>query len=126
MTASSIGIDTGGTFTDLAVYDAGAGDIRTIKVPSTVADPSEAVMRSLDRLGKEGWANSRIVHGTTVATNILLERKGARLAIVATEGFRDLLEIGRTRRASPGLFNTKFIKAPPLVPRVSRFEVRER
>ena len=126
MTASSIGIDTGGTFTDLAVYDANEGDIRTIKVPSTVADPSEAVMRSLDRLGKEGWAGSRIVHGTTVATNILLERKGARLAILATEGFRDLLEIGRTRRASPGLFNTKFIKAPPLVPRVSRFEVRER
>ncbi|HYC46648.1 MAG TPA: hydantoinase/oxoprolinase family protein [Burkholderiales bacterium] len=122
----SIGIDTGGTFTDLAVYDAERGDIRALKVPSTVGDPSEAIIQVLEKLGTEAWANSRIVHGTTVATNMVLERKGAALGIVTTEGFRDLLEIGRTRRASPGLFNTKFIKAPPLVPRVRRFEVRER
>lgn len=122
----SIGIDTGGTFTDLAVYDAAEGDIRAIKVPSTVNDPSEAVIGVLEKLGPERWANSRIVHGTTVATNMVLERKGAQLAIITTEGFRDLLEIGRTRRASPGLFNTKFVKAPPLVPRVRRFEVNER
>lgn len=122
----SIGIDTGGTFTDLAFYDGEEGVIKAIKVPSTVHDPSQAVLQVLDKLGEARRANARIIHGTTVGTNILLERRGSDLAILGTMGFRDLLEIGRTKRASPGLFNTKFIKQPPLVRRSRRFEVEER
>ena len=122
----NIGIDTGGTFTDLAVYDAAERRIDVAKVTSTPADPSQAVREILDGLGAAAGNGERIVHGTTVATNALLERKGARVAIVTTAGFRDLLEIGRTRRASPGLFNTKFVKPLPLVPRSWRFEVDER
>ncbi|MGE0852675.1 MAG: hydantoinase/oxoprolinase family protein [Hyphomicrobiaceae bacterium] len=122
----SIGIDTGGTFTDLAFYDGEEGVIKAIKVPSTVRDPSQAVLQVLGRLGEARWANARIIHGTTVGTNILLERRGADLAILGTIGFRDLLEIGRTKRTSPGLFNTKFVKSPPLVRRSRRFEIDER
>ena len=123
---NSIGIDCGGTFTDLAVYDEESRTVRVMKVPSTVDDPAEAVRSLLSRLGKSATAGARVVHGTTVATNALLERKGAEMALVTTEGFRDLLEIGRGRRASPGLFNTKYRKPSPLVPRSRRLEVRER
>ena len=122
----SIGIDTGGTFTDLAFYDGLEGVIKVIKVPSTVSDPSQAVLQILDKLGQASRENARIIHGTTVGTNILLERRGSDLAVLGTIGFRDLLEIGRTKRASPGLFNTKFVKQPPLVRRSRRFEIEER
>lgn len=120
---AALGIDTGGTFTDLASIDPETGRIEVTKIPSTPEDPSEAIRELLiDRRGPLG----RVIHGTTVATNALLERKGARVALMTTLGFRDTLEIGRTRRASPGLFNTKFIKQPPLIPRSYRFEVDER
>ena len=122
----SIGIDTGGTFTDLAFYDGVEGVIKVIKVPSTVSDPSQAVLQILDKLGQANREHARIIHGTTVGTNILLERRGSDLAVLGTIGFRDLLEIGRTKRASPGLFNTKFVKQPPLVRRSRRFEIEER
>ncbi len=122
----SIGIDTGGTFTDLAVFDSEDGEIRVAKVPSSPDDPAEAVQQVLSHTGYIVTTGGRIVHGTTVATNILLEHKGAKVAVITTEGFRDLLEIGRTRRASPGLFNTKFTKNAPLVPRSWRLEVNER
>ena len=120
---AAVGIDTGGTFTDLAAFDAETGDIRVAKVPSTPGDPAEAIRTLLD----DGRSPpGRVIHGTTVATNALLERKGARVALITTRGFRDTLEIGNTRRASPGLFDTKFIKPAPLVPRSLRFEVDER
>ncbi|MEK7836029.1 MAG: hydantoinase/oxoprolinase family protein, partial [Pseudomonadota bacterium] len=120
---AAIGIDTGGTFTDLASFDPETATIQVAKVPSTPGDPAEAIRRLLvDRPGPPG----RVIHGTTVATNALLERKGAKVALITTRGFRDTLEIGSTRRASPGLFNTKFIKPAPLVPRSCRFEVDER
>ncbi|MBJ3777104.1 hydantoinase/oxoprolinase family protein [Acuticoccus mangrovi] len=121
-----IGIDTGGTFTDLALHDVTTGRVQIAKVPSTPANPAEAVERILSESRECDAPGSRVVHGTTVATNALLERKGAKLAVVMTKGFRDLLEIGRTRRAGPGLFNTRFVKAPPLVPRSQRIEVDER
>jgi len=122
----SFGIDVGGTFTDLAAYDEASGAFSVAKVPTSPADPSQAVLDVLNSAGMPVTDVGRIVHGTTVATNALLERKGARVALVTTEGFRDLLEIGRTRRASPGLFNTKYVKPTPLIPRSSRLEVRER
>lgn len=122
-----IGIDTGGTFTDLALFDTTEGSITIAKVPSTPDDPAIAVEQIINEISSaNGGEGARVVHGTTVATNALLEEKGARLAIVTTKGFRDLLEIGRTRRASPGLFDTKFVKARPLVPRIRRFEIDER
>jgi N-methylhydantoinase A len=120
---AGIGIDIGGTFTDLAAWDSATGGIRVAKAPTTPGDPAEAV-RAL--LAASPGSIGRVVHGTTVATNALLERKGARVALLTTRGFRDTLEIGRTRRASPGLFNTKFIKPAPLVPRSLRLEVDER
>ncbi len=122
----SIGIDTGGTFTDVAAYDPEAGTIMVAKVPSTPDRPDEAVLQALEGLGLQMDGVERLVHGTTVATNALLERRGARLALITTEGFRDTLEIGRTRRAAPGLFNTKATRPAPLIPRTLRFEVVER
>lgn len=120
---TAIGIDTGGTFTDLATIDPCSGQVTVTKVPSTPADPAEAIRQLLvDRRG----AAEGVVHGTTVATNVVLERKGASVALITTLGFRDSLEIGRTRRGSPGLFNTKFVKHPPLIARSRRFEVDER
>lgn len=121
-----VGVDTGGTFTDLALYNAESGEILVSKIASTPDDPSIAVVDALNAAQFVAGARSRIVHGTTVATNALLEGKGARVATVNTLGFRDLLQIGRTRRASPGLFNTKFVKAPPLVPRPYCLELDER
>ncbi len=121
-----IGIDTGGTFTDVAAYEPESGTITVTKVPSNPARPDEAILQALDTLDLPADLVERLVHGTTVATNALLERRGARLALITNEGFRDTLEIGRTRRAEPGLFNTKATRPQPLVPRTSRFEVSER
>ena len=122
-----MGIDVGGTFTDLAAID-GDGRIRRRKVFSTPDDPSRAVLEGLDLfLGDLGAADStpdEIVHGSTVATNAVLERKGARTAFIATAGFRDLLAIGRQDR--PDLFDFESRRPPPLVPEELSFELTER
>ena len=122
----SVGIDTGGTFTDVAAYDPESGAVTVAKVPSTPDRPDDAVLQALGGLGQEMDGVERLIYGTTVATNALIERRGARLALITTEGFRDTLEIGRTRRAAPGLFDTKATRPEPLVPRPARFEVAER
>jgi len=97
----SIGIDTGGTFTDVVAYGSD-GLMRLTKVPSTPEDPGAAVRRVLDDVLDEWGISSRqivrFVHGTTVATNAVLERKGARIGLLTTEGFKDVLEIGRQNR----------------------------
>jgi len=121
-----LGFDIGGTFTDLSLFDGATGEIRVTKVPSNAAEPYAAVSSGLKDLGVPAAAIHIIIHGTTVTTNALLQRKGARLALVTTQGFGDLIEIGRTMRMVPGLFNTKFVRGEPLVPREMRFEVRER
>jgi len=97
----SIGVDIGGTFTDVVVASSEA-PTRIMKLPSTRRDPSVAVLQALQRIEAE-WGLApqqiiRFVHGTTVATNAVLERKGARVGLIATEGFRDVLEIGRQMR----------------------------
>ena len=92
----SIGIDIGGTFTDFVVYDHVAGRVTTFKLLSTPADPAQAVLEGLRRLSPS--AGHTVVHGSTVATNALLERKGACTAFVTTQGFRDVLQIGRQTR----------------------------
>jgi N-methylhydantoinase A len=123
-----IGIDVGGTFTDLVLYDESTGTLTLEKVASTPDDPAEGIVRGIERAlaksGSDAAAVSFVGHGTTVATNALLERKGAPTALLTTAGFRDLLEIARQKR--PSLYDLLATKPAPLVPRHLRFEVRER
>ena len=118
---SPIGIDTGGTFTDFIWIDA-SGALRLHKQPSTPDDPSRAVLAGLAE--SDAPAAADIVHGSTVATNALLERRGARTALIATVGFADVLAIGRQNR--PDLYALVPQKPPPLVPNRWRFEAHER
>ena len=122
-----IGIDTGGTFTDFAVLN--DGQLLVYKLPSTPADPSRSILRGIEELGiavspAGAPMDSTFVHGSTVATNALLERKGARTALVTTQGFEDVLEIGRQSRAD--LYDLMLERPPVLVPRELRFGIAER
>ncbi|WP_272481780.1 hydantoinase/oxoprolinase N-terminal domain-containing protein, partial [Rhodothermus marinus] len=116
-----VGIDIGGTFTDFVVFDEAEGRLTTFKVFSTPDDPARAVLEGLQQVPA---AARQIVHGSTVTTNALLERKGARTAFVTTAGFRDLLHIGRQNRAE--LYDLAARRPEPLVPRTLCFEVPER
>lgn len=126
MTAS-IGIDTGGTFTDVCVFDA-EGRLTIYKLPSTPDDPSIAILdgarQGFEAAGVRPEETGYFGHGTTVATNTLLEGRGARTGVITTEGFRDLLEIGRQER--PDLYDLQVEKPPVLVRRRDRLEVAER
>ena len=114
-----LGVDAGGTFTDFIYWDGTA--LRLAKRPSTPVDPSRAVLAGI---ADEGWAPQEVVHGSTVATNTLLTRTGARTALITTKGFRDTLVIGR--QARPYLYALHPERRPPLVPDGLRFEVDER
>jgi N-methylhydantoinase A len=115
-----IGIDTGGTFTDFVVID--ENGIRVHKEPSTPENPAHAVIAGYRHL--IGSAHANVVHGSTVATNALLERKGARVILITTAGFEDVLEIGRqTRRV---IYDINVTKQPPLVPADRRLGISER
>ena len=122
MSETRLGVDVGGTFTDLVAL--GGGGIVTAKVPSTPQDQSEGVMNSVRAAEIEVRNVVAFAHGMTVATNALLERRGARTAIVTTEGFRDVLEIARQNR--PSLYDLTQDRPPALAPRELRFTVRER
>ena len=118
-----LGVDTGGTFTDFVV--ARGARITSFKVPSTPRNPAEAILAGLARAIAENAASpTEIVHGTTVATNALLEHKGARTALITTAGFEDVIEIGR--QARPQLYNLMVMRPAPLVPRELRFGLIER
>jgi N-methylhydantoinase A len=120
-----LGIDIGGTFTDFVVFHPQSGQVETFKLLSSPHDPAEAVLAGLQRVDlTEDSDHIEIVHGTTVATNALLERKGARTALVTTRGFADVLQIGRQNR--PELYNLSYSPPPPLIPSELRFEVDER
>jgi N-methylhydantoinase A len=121
-----VGIDVGGTFTDLLAFDESTGRLLPAKVPSLPGAQWQGVLDALTELGIEFGAIRAFVHGTTIATNALLERKGARTALVTTRGFRDVLEIGKGRRLTGGLFDTTWQRPPPLVPRDHRHEMGER
>jgi len=116
-----IGIDIGGTFTDFVLFSPTEQTIHTFKQLSTPSQPEESVLSGLDSLE---IGRKKIVHGSTVATNALLERKGARTALITTRGFRDLLQIGRQNR--PALYDLFATPPPPLVPDRWRLEVDER
>ncbi len=122
-----IGADVGGTFTDVILMDS-EGDIWTHKIPSTPPDFERAVLDAIGRLLLESAVPGRSIgdvsHGTTVATNAVLERRGARTALITTRGFRDVLELRRIR--APQMYDLFFDKPEPLVDRHLRFEVTER
>jgi N-methylhydantoinase A len=122
MSDTRLGVDVGGTFTDLVALSEGA--LLTAKVPSTPRDQSVGVMNAIESSEVEPGAVFALAHGMTVATNALLERRGARTALVATEGFKDILEIARQNR--PSLYDLTQDRPPPLVPRELRFTVKER
>ncbi len=119
-----IGVDTGGTFTDCVVLE--GSEIKILKVFSTSDDTARAIVEGVCRLGRfgDGPAPLHIIHGTTVGTNSLLERRGACVALITTAGFEDLIEIGR--QARPRLYDLNVRREPPLVPRALRWGVRER
>lgn len=123
-----IGVDVGGTFTDFYALDDQAGRFIVHKTPSTPGHPAQAIIDGIQSLctrhAIDPSAIRRLSHGTTVATNTLLQRRGARVALITTEGFRDLLEIGRQIR--PHMFSLQEDYPTPLVPRQRRFEVAER
>src|SRR3712207_6596664 len=122
MASTRLGVDVGGTFTDLVALS--EGGVTTSKVPSTPQDQSVGVMNAIGASGVESSALMALAHGMTVATNALLERRGARTALVTTEGFRDVLEIARQNR--PSLYDLSRDRPPALVPRELRFTVKER
>ena len=123
-----IGVDSGGTFTDVCLFDDETGRIEVWKVASTPTDPSEGIARGIEegvaRVGGNAGLIGYLGHGTTVATNALIELKGVKTGLIVTDGFRDLLEIGRQKR--PSLYDTNVDKPTELVTRNLRLEVRER
>ena len=114
-----LAVDTGGTFTDFVLYRGGS----TLKLPSTPADPSEAVLAGVRQLMDDD-ETFLMVHGSTVGTNALLERKGARVLLVTNRGFEDIIEIGRQNR--PQLYALAGHRPPPLVARADRVGIRGR
>ena len=125
-----LGVDVGGTFTDLVIQNAETGLIRTVKVPSTPHDPSEAVLDALrqaadsNAIGIDLGDASQLIHSTTVASNTILQGAGARTGLLVTEGFRDLLEIRRHKRYA--LFDAKYRKLRPLIERRLTIGIPER
>ena len=117
-----VGVEVGGTFTDLVAFE--AGGVCITKVPSTPAAPHRGAIAALDESGLALAAAGDLVHGSTVATNAVLERKGARVAFFATEGFRDLLTLQRQSRRS--IYDIHYRKPEPVVPRRDTFEIPER
>src|SRR5579871_98788 len=128
-----VGVDSGGTFTDVCLFDEDTGRIEVWKVPSTPDDPSRGIAQGVEeglrRVAPDAGDNpaagvAYFGHGTTVATNALIQHRGVRTGLITTEGFRDLLEIGRQKR--PDLYDIQVDKPPTLVPRDLRLEVAER
>ncbi|MCP8999851.1 hydantoinase/oxoprolinase family protein [Pseudarthrobacter sp. RMG13] len=124
-----IGVDTGGTFTDVCAFDDETGKLHVRKVSSTPDDPGRAIVQGVDEiLNQIGHGVigdiSYFAHGTTVGTNALLTARGVRTGVITTKGFRDLLELGRGRR--PDMYDPQADKAEPFAPRHLRFEVDER
>jgi len=127
-----VGVDSGGTFTDICLFDERAGRVETWKVPSTPDDPSrgiaEGVEQGMRRVAPDAARPAESIvyfgHGTTVATNALIQHRGVKTGLITTDGFRDLLEIGRQKR--PDLYDLQADKPLTLVPRDLRLEVPER
>src|SRR3982751_4813244 len=121
---SRLAADIGGTFTDVAYFDVTAGRLLLGKALSTPSRMVEGIAQGVEKAGTGFSEPELFLHGSTVVINTLLERTGARTALLITEGFRDIYEIGRVNR--PDAYNLFFSKHEPLTPRSLRFEVPER
>ncbi|AOL17455.1 5-oxoprolinase [Sulfolobus sp. A20] len=119
-----IGIDIGGAFTDLVYYDQSKDEFEWIKVETTTQDPSIGVIRAVEESKVDLKNAMEIIHGQTLAINTIIERKGAKVGLITTKGFRDILEIQRANRRD--MYNFKYRKPEPFVPRYLRREVSER
>ena len=119
-----VGVDIGGTFTDVVVFDEQAGEVSLAKTLSTPSELARGVRQGLTKAGVELARAESLIHGSTVVINAVIERKGAKTALITTKGFRDVYEIGRINR--PESFNPRFRKHRPLVPRQDIFEITER
>lgn len=119
----TVGVDVGGTFTDLILVDDASGDVKLSKVPSTLDNQAGGVLQALGHTGESLDSVDSIVHGTTTTTNAMLERKLAKVGLITTLGFRDVLELGRRTRPQAYGLKGQFV---PLVPRELRLEVPER
>ena len=111
-----IGVDIGGTFTDFLLFD--NGQLRSLKIPSTPSDPAEAVLQGITSLLEKPFEDYILLHGSTVSTNTVLERTGARVKLITNSGFEDVIEIGRQNR--PQLYELVGHRLPPLVSRDDR------
>ena len=120
----NVGIDAGGTFTDFVYLDNTTGEFSWRKVPTT---PDDLVQGVLDGLGDSIPDLDRIIHGTTIATNAILQRCGATVVLITTRGIRNQIEIGDTRHYTGGLHDHRWVREKPfMVPHALRFEVNER
>lgn len=123
-----IGVDVGGTNTDICAIEEDTGALMVYKLPSSLKNQSEAVILGVEKIVEKYGLSyeeiDRFIHGTTVATNAILEGRGAKTALITTKGFRDLPEIGRQKR--PDLYDLQMDKAPVLIPRNRRYELTER
>ena len=119
----TVGIDVGGTFTDLVSFDDTTGEVRVAKVPTTPDNQAGGVLAALERSGLPLDSVDALIHGTTATTNALLERRLPRVGLITTAGFRDVLELGRRTRPTAYGLTGSFV---PLVPRELRLEVSER
>ena len=123
-----LGVDVGGTFTDFFALNESNGDCHVGKWPSTPSNPAQAILGGLDKLSKQYNIDlgevTQIAHGTTVGTNALIQRRGGKVVLITTKGFRDLLEIGRQIR--PHMYDLHKDNPPPLISRQNRLELDER
>ena len=123
-----LGVDVGGTFTDFYALNESSGEIHVGKWPSTPSNPAQAILDGLDKLSKQHDVQlgdiSQLAHGTTVGTNALIQRRGGKVVLITTKGFRDLLEIGRQIR--PHMYDLHKDNPPPLISRQYRLELNER
>ena len=123
-----VGVDIGGTFTDLVAIDEKTRDVYEVKVPTTPKDPLNGVLNAINRLKMvyniEITDFSQLIHGTTIATNTIIEKKGAKCGLITTKGFRDVIEIGRQTRSK--LYDIFVDRPEPLIPRHLRVEISER
>jgi len=119
-----VAVDIGGTFTDVVVFDEAKSSLTLAKTLSTPAELARGVLDGLSKAAVRFGDVSTLIHGSTIVINAIIERQGAKTALVTTKGFRDVYEIGRINR--PESFNPRFRKHRPLVPRENIFEVSER
>jgi N-methylhydantoinase A len=119
-----LSVDVGGTFTDFVLLDEDTGQVKYDKVPSIHAHLESSFLEGIDRLGIDLREIGAIAHGTTVVINAVLQKEGAPIALITTEGFRDVIELGRGNR--PDIYDVFYQPPPPVVPRHLRFEISER